>query len=179
MRWTYAAQRADVMSGGAVGPARVVSQLGGFGTLGTRVDGGGGMSAKVHEDAVTVHEVCMSHLSAGEAMLVMMHGRQRSRPDPRIGARWRMEPRTWHLQERAPGSGEWLKVAMPEYSDRRKGWFVPVVQVDNPREVERDREEWATWRFGLVTLLDYVGPRLARHTLTDELPEAEPWLAGA
>lgn len=185
VQWTYAVQRADlVLASAGQAMAGVGSQLGALLALGTRVDTSGAGAAmafrdgeRVAEDAATVHEICTGYLDRDAAELVMMHGRLRTRPDPRVGARYRLEPAEWRLEEREAGSGTWLRVAVPRYIDRRKAWYVPVVVKDRPSEVAYDRERWRVWREGLATVLAAAGPRLVRHSLTEEFPEAEPWAA--
>lgn len=185
VRWTYAVQKADVMLAdrAMMSQANVGSQLEQILALGTRVDTSGigaalAFSEGVHvaEDAVTVHEVCTAYLPRDQADLVMMHGRLRSRPDPRIGARWRMEPREWRYEEVPEGSGSWLRVAVAEYLNRHQSWYVPVIERDKPGGVARDRAAWALWREGLATVLAVAGPRLIKHRLTDVFPDSAPWL---
>jgi len=164
--WTYADQRADLMPR-EDGPGRVVSQMG---SLGGRVDGGGGAKVRLADDAELV-DACVRACSS--PALVMMHGRMRSRPDPRLGARFRLEP-DWHVEPN--GNGAFIRVAVPAFIQKTKAWWVPVHQVDRPDEVSRDRMAWISWAQALAEVMVALSDhQLTRYRLTDELPEVSPW----
>ncbi len=181
VQWTYAIQKADVMMMPmASAPASVESQLEQILALGTRVDTSGvGANMAFHDgdhvapDAAVVHETVRLYLPREQRDLVMMHGRLRTQPDPRIGARHRLEP-VWRLVERE--DGVMLRVAEPAYLDRRQAWYVPIRQIDRPSEVAHDRKQYELWREGLATVLAVAGPQLTRHELSDAFPPASPWL---
>lgn len=190
--WAYRDQCAAEMSVEyAPGPAGVVSQLGAFSALGSRVSSSGARagSGRLHDDALTLHEAVMG-CGRKAAALVMVHAKLATRPDARVEARWRMAPETWRLVERYPGTGEFLRV--PE-----KGWIrrptpaggvswwdrtavgtgeiIYVKQVDAPDEVRRDRDAWATWWRALENVREAVVGKLTAHRVSDELPPERPW----
>lgn len=183
VEWTYAMQKADLMMSDGLGmcaPASVESQIGQILALGTRVDTSGvgaslayAAAEHVAPDAASVHEVVSSYLPRDQRELVMMHGRLRTMPDPRIGARHRMAPKEWVYEKHGDS---YLRVAEQVWRHREQAWWVPVVKVDDPDEVARDRERYSSWREGLATVLAVVKPRLVRHTLDDSFPAAHPWL---
>lgn len=190
--WAYRDQRAAEMAADyAPGPGGVVSQLGAFSALGSRVSSSGSRagSGRLHDDALTLHEAVIA-CGRRAAALVMVHARLATRPDARIEARWRMAPETWRLVERYPGTGEFLRV--PE-----KGWIrrptpaggaswwdrtavgtgeiIYVKQVDAPDEVRRDREAWTMWRGALRNVRAMVAGKMTAHAVSDELPPERPW----
>lgn len=176
--WAYRVQRADAMARDcADGPGEVVSQLGRFSALGSRVSGGGRPGGgRLHDDALLVHEAVCA-LGRDTARLVMVNARMATRPDPRLGARWRLEPEQWRLEERWPGSGEYLRVPVVGWirSPQGTGPFVYTRQADRPDEVARDRAEWTAWRGGLAAVRAAVEGRLSAHRLSGELPPERPW----
>lgn len=176
--WTYKVQRAEDMTGGtAMGPAGVISQLGAIGSLGTRVAGGGAGLGALHDDALAVHEAVMA-LPRRVSELLRLHGRFATRPDPRIGARHRLEPH-WDLEPWPGHPDEYLRLPVMEWVKLQyyTGWIVPVYEVDRPELVERDRKAWIDWRGGLERIGFQVADRLVKHTLTGVIAESgEPEL---
>lgn len=176
--WAYRVQCADTMARDcADGPGEVVSQLGRFSALGSRVSGGGRPGGgRLHDDALLVHEAVCG-LGREAARLAMVHARLATRPDPRLGARWRLEPEQWRLEERWPGTGEYLRVPVVGWirSPQGTGPFVYTRQADRPDEVARDRAEWTAWRAALAAVQAAVDGRLSAHRLSGELPPPRPW----
>lgn len=179
VRWTYHDQRADLVpaSYGPGAPRSMFDLLDDVAALGWIIGGGSSSAGKVHDDAALVHDIVCA--MGGEARrALMVHGFLRTRPDPRIGARHRLVPRGWETGENPVMPGVWLRWPATDYDSKRGGWFVPLVQVDKPHEVARDRAEWAAWAAGLAEIREKAGPRLTLHALSDELPPLSPWEAG-
>lgn len=177
--WTYRAQQAEAMARAIDhGPGEVRSQLASFAAVGGRVDGGGAWAGRgqLHDDALTVHEA-VAWLGRETSALVRMHGRMATRPDPRIGARHRLEPAEWLLEEAAHDPAVMLRVPVAELHKTPRGrvWWVPVREVDRPGEVAADRARWTMWVDGLAQVRDAVRDRLTRHVVENVLPPALPW----
>lgn len=176
VRWAYHDQRADLTSaGGGGGPAGYDSSFDAFDGLAMlgAVIGRSTHSGKVHDDAWAVHDrVCQ--LGRDTRDLIMLHGFMRTRPDPRIGARERLEP-FWHYETRADGivlrAAPWAKLP------KSNVFWVELHLVDAKREVARDREHWAMWAEGLHGLHSWLSGEgvLRVHSLTADLPDLTPW----
>ncbi|BCW88037.1 hypothetical protein sos41_11750 [Alphaproteobacteria bacterium SO-S41] len=178
--WAYRMQLAHIMAANyATGPGGVVSQLGSFTALGTRVDSSGARagSGRLHEDALTLHETVRS-LDAYLAGLIMMHAQAATRPDVRPGARHRMDADEWRIEERYPGShsGEYLRVPVIGWikSPEGTGPMIFIREVDRPAEVNADREIYREWRAALIEVRSLVLGKLASHRVSDELPPEAP-----
>lgn len=172
--WAYADQRADLASGVLL-PGWGGGGVYAMGQLGCVVQGGGGGPVRLHEDAEAVDDAVRA-LDRDSAVLVAMHGRVRSRPDWRPGARWRMEPVEWHLE---PGAvpGVWLRVPVVSRAAKGQAEWVSVREADRPAEIERLRGLWTDWVSGLAQVrLALLDRQLRAHRLTDELPAQWPWV---
>lgn len=157
-----------------------------------------------HPDALIVDRV-VTQLSESAAHLVRDHALACTRPDWRPKARHRFEPKIVSDKPAPPASVfPWLGGAMWTHPDhcvcggnahlcdgravrKAPGWepvpFVPVVEKDNPAEVQAFREAWyIPWVSCLEVIRDAFraqshGAMLAAHTVTEALPPLTPWLS--
>lgn len=168
---------------------------------GGSVDGGGGGGAAMRyaagaaamtrfdPDGMTILQAVRA-LPPSARDLVWRHGVEGTRPDPRLGARWRFEPVEWELVPITSEPGQFLRVAIPrrcssDMLDRgqivttgRAGgarWVIPVTQLDRPARVRAARRLWTLWRAGLIRVRRITAGELQALQFEKTLPPAHPW----
>jgi len=165
---------------------------------------GGGVSgarAGCHDDALTVDQV-VNGLSSAGAALVRDHGVAGTRPDWKPQARYRMAPTKWKVVEGEHVAGEWYEShpsacrcggwahlcsakvvpawprALRNRYFERSGIYVPIVEVDRPRDLDGVRTIYVNWWAALKVIRDVLLEGrvvLAAHAVTHALPPLAPW----
>lgn len=140
--------------------------------LGCRVDtssaGSMHLSVQCHEDAAVIYDAVMS-LPAEAWMLVITHARNATRPD------W-YEDGPGRYVDQVDAEGRPKK----RYIDptNRKGFIgyaPPVLEGNDPLEVEEARRAYEVWRFALVDLVGMLNAEMVDHEATGPAVAARPW----
>lgn len=147
-----------------------------LGSLGMKVDGGGGAidkSVVAHDAEIIWARLCnMLEMpgTAEAAALVYRHGMNGTQPD------WGHDGvGRYVLQRRQAGKGKAIK----RYRDQRNGrgligfewkWIGHSVET-----VEVMMLEWAAWHAALRELRDLINPAMKTYVATGPVWEAEPW----
>lgn len=175
VQWTYHDQRAH-MAPAATGPVSRSNfdDFDDIAELGWLVSGSSLSAGALHDDASAIHDV-VARMAPDARRTLMVHGFMRTRPDPHVGAHHHLGPAGWDVFEHPHNPGTYLRSPKTANETKNGGWYVPLIEIDRPFEVRRDRRDWLAWAGGLADLHGRVGRLLTAYALTDELPELRPW----
>jgi hypothetical protein len=131
------------------------------------------VAVQCHEDAAVIYDAVMA---LGEAapeacMLIIRHARKATRPD------WYEDgPGRW--VDQVDRNGNPKKNYIDPHNKRGFiGYALPVLEGNNPADVELARREYDVWRYGLVDLVPLLNAEMVDHEAIGPEAAARPWEA--
>lgn len=142
--------------------------------LGCRVDtssaGAMHMAIQCHEDAAVIYDAVMA-LPPEAWMLVITNARRASRPD------W-FEDGPGRYIDQVDAQGRQKKLYIDPHAKKGFiGYAQPLLEGNDPREVEEARRAYDVWRYALVDLVGMLNAEMVGHVATGPAVAARPWEA--
>lgn len=173
--WAFRDQKIEAVAARLAGPrgsGSVASSLAEILALGCRVDtssaGAMHMAVQCHEDAAVIYDAVMA-LPPDAWVLVIKHARNATRPD------WYEDgPGRWVDQVDRDGNPK--KQYLDPHAKRGFiGYTRPVLEGNDPAEVEEARRAYVVWRYALVDLVPLLNSEMVDHEATGPGVDARPW----
>ncbi len=174
--WAFRDQKIEAVAARLAGPrglqASPESNLAQILALGCRVQtssaGAMHMAVQCHEDAAVIYDAVMA-LPADACMLIIRHGRNATRPD-------------WYED----GPGRWVDQVDKDGNPKKQyldphtkrgfiGYARPVLEGNDPDDVEEARRAYDVWRYGLVDLVSLLNSEMVDHEAIGPEVAARPW----
>lgn len=126
------------------------------------------VAVQCHEDAAVIYDAVMA-LPADACMLIIRNARNATRPD------WYEDgPGRW--VEQVDKNGNPKKHYLDPHTKRGFiGYAPPVLEGNNPADVELARREYDVWRYGLVDLVPLLNAEMVDHEAIGPAVAARPW----
>lgn len=174
--WAFRDQKIEAVAARLAGPSGLQpspeSNLAQILALGCRVQtssaGAMHMAVQCHEDAAVIYDAVMA-LPAEATMLLIRHGRNATRPD------WYEDgPGRW--VEQVDKAGNPKKLYLDPHAKRGfLGYARPVLEGNDPADVEEARRAYDVWRYALVDLVGLLNAEMVDHEATGPEADARPW----
>ncbi|ODT50275.1 hypothetical protein [Devosia sp. 63-57] len=174
--WAFRDQKIEAVAARLAGPSGLQpspeSNLAQVLALGCRVQtssaGAMHMAVQCHEDAAVIYDAVMA-LPAEATMLLIRHGRNGTRPD------WIEDgPGRWVCQVDKAGNPKKLYID-PHAKRGFIGYARPVLEGNDPAEVEEARRAYDVWRYALVDLVPLLNAEMVDHEALLPAVAVRPW----
>lgn len=174
--WAFRDQKIEAVAARLAGPsglhASPESNLAQILALGCRVQtssaGAMHVAVQCHEDAAVIYDAVMA-LPAEACMLIIRHARNATRPD------WYEDgPGRWVEQVDREGNPKKLYID-PHARRGFLGYARPVLEGNDPAEVEEARRAYDVWRYGLVDMVPLLNAEMVDHEAIGPAVSARPW----
>ncbi len=174
--WAFRDQKIEAVAARLAGPsglqASPESSLAQIMALGCRVQtssaGSMHMAVQCHEDAAVIYDAVMA-LPAEATMLLIRHGRNGTRPD------WYEDgPGRWI--EQVDGAGNPKKLYLDAHAKKGFiGYAQPILEGNDPADVEEARRAYDVWRYALVDLVALLNAEMVDYEALPPAAPARPW----